>query len=250
MAQIFREMVRPRPTSTPSLRDIYRYFGGHTGGVGSDQPWSHTQRQGQDGWVNPAGSSFDLTRTPRGGEGGGGFDEEWSIRPDSFLAQLNERYGEGTAQNPIRRSGNDQTWVEQPIDFSRLPRTRFGSVENTVPVGPSMRLLNPDLVYDDPVYGRITHRGNVQSRSPWLGPALMGIVGLGAGSLVGAAGGAAAANSFRQAMGLARLIQGVGQGGNPWAAAGSAALGFTGLPNWVTTPANMAINQLTRRGRR
>lgn len=230
----------------PTLRDIYRYFGGHTGGVGSDQPWSRAQAQGDDGWVNPAGSSFDRTVTRAGGEGGGGSVDEWAIRPESFLAQLNAQYGEGTAQAPVRRRGNDQEWVEQRIDFSRLPRTRFGSVENTVPIGPNMRLNNPDLVYDDPNYGRITVRGNQRSRSPYLGPALMALVSMGMGPLIGAAGGAGAASTARTAMAALRGLQGLGEGN--WTGALTGAAGAFGVPSWATSLARLGMSYRNRPG--
>lgn len=182
----------------PQLRDIFQYLQ-HTAPSAST-PYRFSGGAGNDAWLN---NSSDWAFNVRN-EGGDNAQriEEWSIRPGSRLEALNNQYGLNA--QVVRE--NDQWWNR--MDTSRLPRTRFGSVEDVVPVDERTRLRNSGMVYDDPVYGRITHRSNLARPNAWVGPLLMAAVGAGMGSLVGAAGGAGAASNFRTGMGAVNALRG------------------------------------------
>lgn len=223
-----------------NLRDIYRYLGqGWAGGRSDDTPWQDPRLQsaGPVDWAEGAHSAFSRTTDDYG-------RPQWSIRDDSFLGNLNREYaGAATLEN--RRPGGESSY-QLGWDTSRLPRTRFGTVDMTVPVDERTQVRNQQYVYDDPVYGRITHRGNVHTGSNALvGPGLMALAGLGMGSLAGAAGGAGAANHVRSAMAALRGLQGAGQGN--WASALTGAAGAFGVPTWATSLARLGMQFGNRR---
>lgn len=82
-------------------------------------------------------------------------------------------------------SGDGQGGYRFEVDASLLPQTRFGGVDMTAQVNPHTRLRNPNLVYDDPNYGRITDHRNVDtsSISDYFGPAAMALATWGMGAL-------------------------------------------------------------------
>jgi hypothetical protein len=218
------------------LRDIYRYFSGWDGGKGNDLPF-------RGAYDAPADSSF-LRQT--GADLGLGAENErnqvhWSIKPGSFLDSINQQYGNAINFDPNVRnndSGSDQGWLN--IDYSKLPKTRFGTVDNTVAVTEGSHINDPRFVYDDPVYGRITHKGNVNTgANAFVGPGLLAGLTMGAGSLLGGSGLALANTAMRG--GQAALK------GNPLAALAS--LGSVlGMPSWGTMLARLAASRFGGRG--
>lgn len=238
---IFRNMTKSQ-SSTPNLRDIFTWLP-HTRNV-QQNPWARGQVSHEQ---NPQGTD-DWEFFREGGGESGIFNEGWRVRSGSRLDQLNQQYGLNA------RVINENNQYRSEFNTDRLPTTRFGSVSNVIPVDEQTRLINPNLVYDDPVYGRITHRSNMARPNAWLGPALMAIVGAGMGSVIGGAGGSAAANTFRTANTLMRGAGSLFEGGNPTSFLLNMALGqVPGLNN--LSPAlrpvlNMAISQmLNQRGR-
>jgi hypothetical protein len=158
---------------------------------------------------------------------------QFGVRQGSFLDQLQQKtpgaYTMG--QDGMR------------FDFSKLPRTRFGSVEETVPVESYTPLVNPRGVVNDDNYGNITSRANIRRDNAWLGPLLMMAMGAGMGGLVGAAGGGSA---FKTASAALRGVQS-GIKGNPL----SALAGLTGLggaPSWASSLARLAASRFGGRG--
>jgi len=203
-----------------NLRDIYKYFSGHTGGQANDTPWNDPRLQsaGPVDWADGAHSAFARTTGDNG-------MPQWSIRDDGFLGNLNKQYaGAATMQNQGGQSGAQLGW-----DMAKLPKTRFGTVDQTAAVDDRTGVIDPRFVYDDPVYGKITHRGNVKSEQEWVGPALMAALSMGAGSLAGlGAAGAAGGSTFKTAMGAAQALRGLGSG-NKLGALGALG-GMVGIP--------------------
>jgi len=224
-----------------TLRDIYRYLGqGWTGGQSTDSPWNDPRLQsaGPVDWADGEHSAFSRTTDDYG-------RPQWSIKDDGWLGNLNKQYG-GAATLANQRPGGDSSF-QMGWDFTKLPKTRFGTVEMTVPVDDNTKVRNSKYVYDDPIYGKITHRGNVSTGSNALvGPGLMALLTLGSGSLIGAAGGAGAATQARSAMAALRGLQGAGEGN--WTGALTGAAGAFGVPSWATSLARLGTQFRNRRG--
>jgi hypothetical protein len=172
----------------------------------------------------------------------------------SFLNRLNHEYGGALTSGYQGEPGSEAGGaggMQHRLDFSKLPKTRFGSAENVMAVNDvnSDKLINPEMVYDDPVYGRITHRANMKGND-WLGPLLMTLATAGMGGIMGA-GGAAAAAASRTGMGAVNLARAIGGGGDPLAAIANFGMQFVpGMPTWGRPLTNMAISQLTNNNNR
>lgn len=175
------------------LRDIYKYYnngGGANSGQGLDTP-NTTEMDDQAFYGSFLQNRPDLQYLGRSDQGA-----RFGFTPGGFLDQLSQK-GQASLE------GNKLT-------FKDLPKTKFGDVEYTIPVEDGVKLLNPNMVYDDPVYGKITHIMNRdRGKSQMLGPGLMALVGMGMGSLVGAAGGASAASGFNTARSAIGGLQGL-----------------------------------------
>lgn len=217
------------------LRDIYRYFGGGLASYGDDTPFDNSGI-GND-WNDP-NSSFVRQTGEQLGLGGENERNQvhWSIKPGSFLDTVNQQYG-GAANIANMNPGSAADW-RLNVDYSKLPSTRFGSVDNTVSVDDNIKVVDPRYVYEDPNYGRITFKGNTRTGNEWLGPALMMAVGAGMGSLVGAAGGGSA---FKTASSVLRGLQSATRG-NPLSALASIT-GLTGAPQWASVLARLAASR-------
>ena len=193
-----------------ALSDIYRYIS-NPGGVQNPLQTANTSEMSDaDYYASLLQQTPGLQYTGSGNNG-----PQFGFTPGGFLDKL--------AQN-----GN-ATLDGKDLKFSGLPRTRFGDVSVTTPVTGDTRLLNPNLVYDDPNYGRITLAKNIDTGSnKFVGPGLMALAGLGMGSLAGAAGGASAAQSFNTAKSLIGALQGAMKGG--YGALLGPLLGQAGVP--------------------
>jgi hypothetical protein len=174
------------------LRDIYKYYnngGGANSGQGLDTP--NTSEMDDASFY----SQFLQNRPDLQYLGGGDQGPRFGFTPGGFLDQLSQK---GQASLDGRK-----------LSFKNLPTTKFGSIEYTIPVEDGVKLLNPNMVYDDPNYGKITHIMNKdRGKSQMLGPALMALVGAGMGGAIGAAGGANAASGFNTAKGMFGGLQG------------------------------------------
>jgi hypothetical protein len=110
------------------------------------------------------------------------------------------------------------------IQYDKLPKTAFGSVQNTAPIYSNTRLRNDKLQYEDPNYGHITHSKNVKiptSFMDYIPAAIMAAAGAGFGALTMPAWG----NAFGS---FAKPAQIIGQSAlqgrlpSPWSLAGAA----------------------------
>jgi hypothetical protein len=243
------------PANAPWLRQVLQY---NPGGLG--------QQPGLYDGGNPAGLWDDMeeidnthaswahgvnerTYNQDNGEGTTVRNVRYIPKVGSFLNRLNHEYGGVLSQGFQGEPGNEGGGAggqAHRIDFSKLPQTRFGSPENVIPVNDLMmdKLINPDMVYDDPVYGKITHRSNHRSGNEWVGQALMAAGSLGMGAIMApAAAGAGMFSSGRAGLGLVNAARGLANGsyGGALSLAGTA----LGLPSYVAPIANTAISLLT-----
>lgn len=210
--------------STPSLRDIYGYFGPNfLGGdptMAGDNAGNGTSALGLH-WQEQAG----------GTENGGNGAQLVFDAPEIFNGAVT--YG-GKSGSPNNGGGENRF----EIDSSKLPQTRFGGVSGTAAVDSNTRLKFPNLRYDDPNYGTITPIWNVDTRDR-----LNDFVALAAPAAamagIGALGMPSMAGSF---VNLARGL-GSGHGVNLGAIVGM--LGnMVGLPAPMTTLARLAAGRI------
>jgi hypothetical protein len=55
------------------------------------------------------------------------------------------------------------------LDYSSLPKTKFGTVDNTRPYREGLdEVYDPKYIYDDPTYGKITHYKNLKDKQSWM----------------------------------------------------------------------------------
>lgn len=164
--------------ATPTLRDLYSY----TGFDVQKGPTYSDNGEGQQSWgMNDyQGNPVDIAG---GGHWeGGGDNAHWvadgpdmskapGLGPDDPLS----KYVHTTQQQYNTDSG--QNGYQFDVDYSALPKTKFGGVQNTWAVDDMNAVNDPSLVYDDPNYGKITHKGNLK-QGTWdkinqIAPSLM-----------------------------------------------------------------------------
>lgn len=202
--------------------------------------------------------------TAHGGEAGmgsTGVGLEWA---DVGGQAENQNAAPVTFTAPNETLANAVTWGQQysgdgsrgafNVDPTKLPQTQFGSVLNTGAVDANTRLYNPNMVYDDPNYGRITDARNIDTRSisDLFGPIMVGLAASGIGSLasagIGAAGAAGSAIPGYAVNGV-QLGRGVLSGnGIDWNRLLSMIAPQLGIPSWGTTLGRLAIGALGRKG--
>lgn len=206
-----------------SLRDIYGYIDNVGNSVSAITPNEHAGDEA--GWGT---SGAGVSVAPNWGRAeGDSASPRLLFQPDAAFADAvqlasNSANGEG--------SGGFRFLV----DGGKLPQTRFGDVTRTAPVDGSQRLINPNLVYDDPNYGRITDARNVDTRSisDLAGPLFISLATMGMGAL-----GAPAIAT--QLVNLARTL---GNGGDGLSQILAMIAGQAGVPSEITTLGQLALN--------
>ncbi len=171
------------------------------------------------------------------GEGNDARSVRYTPKTGSWLEQLNNKYN-GIIKTDYNTHGGGAP-AKHSIDYSKLPTTRFGAADKIMRVTPENRgkLINKDMIYNDPNYGWITSSGNYKSGNEWVGQALMAATTAGLGGLFPA---------------LSPIISGIkgagaiGSGKPPWSALAGAAGSYFGLPSWAKAIPGMAINQMTK----
>jgi hypothetical protein len=161
-------------------------------------------------------------------------DRRFIPKAGSFLSNLAAKHpGAITTLDDPHGGG-----VQHSIDWSKLPRTAFGSPENTLAINRLNKggVLNDKFVYDDPNYGSVTGGANYKSGRDWVGPALIALLTMGAGA-IGAAGMGTAMSGARAASSAAR---------GDWLGAGLGLLGplggAAGIPSWATGLARTGLS--------
>lgn len=206
---------------SPSLRDIYGYFGptflGGDPTMAGDNAGNGTSALGLH-WQEQAGG------TENGGNGA------------QLVFDAPEVFGGAVTYGGKGPNGNQENRFT--IDATKLPTTRFGGVTGTARVDSNTRLKFPNLRYSDPNYGDITPIWNVDTRDR-----LNDFVALAAPAAamagIGAIGMPSMAGSF---VNLARGL-GSGRGLNLGTVVGM--LGnLAGLPSYATTLARMAASRI------
>lgn len=150
------------------------------------------------------------------------------------------QFAQGITMMPNSTNGEGSGGFRFDVDASKFPQTRFGDVTRSAPVNAHSHLINPNLVYDDPNYGRITDARNIRpdqlNSMAW--PALMSLAMAGMGSL--------GMPSFAGA--LVNGARGFGSGnmGGGLSALLGAAGGAFGLPSWATSLGRLALAQALR----
>lgn len=232
-------------TPTSNLRNIFRYVNSrnrHEGGqmIQADNPytWSNGSDMSNEDFyranTQPGNdSSFTRNRVWNGQD----FVDQWDINKGSFLDTVNSQYG----ANARLENGNLQ------MDYSKLPKSRLGPVDRLTPISGDhelRNLKNPKLVYDDPVYGKVTRLENWRSNNEYLGPALMAAMSAGMGAIMAPVGGMAAANAWRTGSSLVGLGRSLGSGNfNPASLAGMALGHVPGMQGLQGQLARMALTQ-------
>lgn len=142
---------------------------------------------------------------------------------------------------PNSANGEGSGGYQFRVDGSKAPQTRFGDVNITARVTDDDMgdVIDPRLVYDDPVYGRITHARNMDRRSisDMIGPLIVS----------GAMGGIGMLGAPSLATSLVGLGRAAGEGGDIWGRLLGMIGGQLGLPGWATSLGQLATNGL--RGR-
>lgn len=231
------------PASSPWLRDAIAYSG-----INSPQPGNHDPRNLWADMQEIDSTHADWnkgvnerTYNVDNGEGTTVRNVRYLPKEGSFLARLAATHPEALSQAIQTENGQDggRGNMAHSMDFSKLPRTRFGSADQVMAVTDQMmdKLKDRNMVYDDPNYGRITHWQNYNSGNDWVKNIPMMLAGAGFGAL-----------PLMPAMALPgiRLAQGFGQGGSPWGQLASLVGGAMGLPSWAKPLTGMAISQLTK----
>lgn len=215
----------------PDLRDIFQYI---------DNP----------------GTAFTLNPPTTGGESGmgssitapweqithGAGDNAWTEwvpgvdpRFKDAVSFIQNGYG---MSDPNRLNSDSGGGWRSVVDGSKLPKTPFGDITRAAPVTAHSDLYNPNLVYDDPNYGRITDARNFKPDKlnqtvgmllPMLAMAgigaLPGVSSLGTG-IVGAGRGFMSGDMGSGLSSLAGLL------GN-----------YFGVPNWASALGRFGISQ-------
>jgi len=229
------------------LRDIYRYVNTgtaqeHGQGDRAFEQVNNTDLSDEDFYAQMQAlqgdkGSLDYTRE-RTAEGD--LSNKFNIREGSFLDRVNKEHG-GVASfgaSPYSE-GSPGSGQHLSVDTGKLPQTRYGDISRTAAVDKGTKLRDPSMVYDDPVYGKITPLMNVTSDQEWLGPALMAAASMGMGSLMAPAVGAVAANSFNVGRaGLAAVNAARSLGGGDYLGAAGSLLGV--VPGVSPTVASLA----------
>ena len=217
-----------------TLRDIYRYVNPHTAQALGRGDLPHTLVNNTDLRDEDFYAQMQALQVDDKGVDHGSFDysrergpdsqitNNFTIRPGAFLANL-ERDHAG-AVNYGASPYSEGSGRHLSIDGSKLPQTRFGDISRTAAVDEGTDLQNPNLVYDDPVYGRIAPLMNIKGNDE-LGvivQAIMSAMTAGMAALPGAAMGIQGVNAARS----------IGSGGNPLSSLASLAGGAFGIdPN-------------------
>jgi hypothetical protein len=210
-----------------------------------DSPYSVVR----DSYEDDPSSSFQYTR----GSGSSQYNP-WSIRKGSFLDNTNTKFGtdfrlEG---GPFGAGeGADGKYILNG-DWSKLPKTKFGTVDQVMPVEKHYykNLKNPKLVYNDPNYGPVTPMKNWKSNQEWLGPAVMAAASMGMGALMAPA---MATMGGKLAMGAVNAGRSIGTSGkvDPASLAMSAAGAFVpGASGFLSGPAGTAARLALKQFRR
>lgn len=144
----FRNPMQRANRARPELLNLILANGRSLGG----EEWEEVTDQNDSRWENavPSYSSGNQRR--------------YAFRPGTFGASVADKYK--GAFGTINSYVNDNTEAERATtNWDKLPKTRFGSAENAYSLeeglGKGQHLIDPRAVYDDPVYGRITHRSNI-----------------------------------------------------------------------------------------
>lgn len=114
---------------------------------------------------------------------------------------------QGIVQGVYSLGGGDdpKAVTNYQIDYSKLPKTKFGSLEHVALVDPHTQLINPALQYYDPNYGQITPEWNIKKDQ---------VNSIVQSALMAAATGAALAPLGGMAAGLFKTVgQGILNGG-------------------------------------
>lgn len=212
-------------------------------------------------------------------------DDLFAAHSDQILTEVrkfdpNARWVMKTAGGPAGESGYMQS-PTYALDFDRakLPtvggpgggRTIFDT--GFVPVYEDSKLFNPELVYEDPYYGKLTVQGNVKKeKDPWwvyAAPLAVSLVapwaaGLAAGAGVGGAAGLTAAatgsglsaaqgaapwwaNALRGAPNVAKQV--ASGNFNPYGFAAGLGADALGIPASLSRPAITVGSELLNRPR-
>jgi hypothetical protein len=142
-------------------------------------------------------------------------------------------------------NGGDGGGYSYSVDDSKLPQSRFGGASHLTQTDPNdsrQRLFNPAMQYDDPNYGHVTDARNANNNqwSDQIGPIVGAALTMGAGSVVGAAGGLSGAFNAAQGIGQAGANAADGGGFN-WGSLSGVAGSALGIPPAAMTAARLAM---------
>lgn len=108
---------------------------------------------GEQGWGSTGyGLNYSDPQANNGADG--------NVAQDPLTFNPRDAYRGIVNYVPNSPSGEGSGGGHFSVDDSKLPNTPFGSVLGVGPVGPHSTLYNPDLVIDDPNYGRISPASN------------------------------------------------------------------------------------------
>lgn len=122
-------------------------------------------------YIDNRGTSFAANEPVTGGEQGMGssFTEPWQTIThgagdnawQEVVPVVDPRFAEGITFGRNSTNGEGSSGWNTTIDDSKFPRTSLGTgVSQTAPVNDYSDLFNPNLVVDDPNYGRISPESN------------------------------------------------------------------------------------------
>lgn len=225
------------------LSDIYQYIDNQGSGAFAITP--NDASGGEQGWGSTPLVPWTTVTS------GGGDNASTSQMPgvDSRFRDVVSVLGNGS-------NGEGSGGFQFRVDGSKLPRTVFGDVTGTAPVNAHSHLINPNLVIDDPNYGRITDARNVREDrlNTTVGMALPALATAGIGALAAPAALAGAGlfggafNPASLGIGLVNAARGFangGLGGGLGGLLGAVGGGF-GLPGWATSIGRVALAQALR----
>lgn len=241
----YRSPMQRANGTRPELLDLLRLNGRPFNPADLEENMTEDRRMGFD--------QSPMTYRPRAGTG----LAAWAQKYPGMINTINDIHGGGA------ESGQAPGAIHQ-VDWTKLPKTRFGSAEDAYSLedglGKGQHLIDPRMVYDDPVYGRITHRSNLYEPArglnkymPMLTMAAMAAM-TGGSSMLGLAGAGSVAGPMLSA-GISGLHN-YGQTGrfNWGSLAGpalGAGLGAMGAPSWASGLARagtgMAFSNLNKR---
>lgn len=169
-----------------SVDTLYRQLFGMTGTVGAGDPFA--QAGGEGGGAAPRDPNFEYT--PTGGTDSPQYTTAWAPQ-DGFMRGLQEQQAVGFA--PRVEGSNNPSYQ---FSDEKLPQTHGMSFSQLAPVGPATKLFNSDYKFDDPNYGLVTDKKNInpdESMFDKLAPMLIAAaLTAGMGGAIGAVGGAGA----------------------------------------------------------